>query len=126
MRRRDRSGKLCVFVFHIGASKNETSLRPSARPRCVRGRLSTLPVADFSASSNVKCRAREWSEWDERHGQLSREVAIERGGSSRDTMEPTGVERHRGAERANGWKTVTDSRSLAGVKATVIALASAK
>ena len=57
VRRRDGSGKLCVFVFHIGASKNETSLRPSATSRCIRGRLSTLPVANFSASSNVKCRA---------------------------------------------------------------------
>jgi hypothetical protein len=46
-------------------------------------------------SSNVKYRAREWSEWDERHGRFSRKVAVERGGSSRDTMEPTGVERHR-------------------------------
>ena len=55
----------------------------------------------------LKCRAREdsvlslpavageWSEWDERHGRYSREAAVERGGSSRDTMEPTGVERHR-------------------------------
>jgi hypothetical protein len=32
----------------------------------------------------------EWSEWDERHGRLSREVAVERGGSSRDTMERAG------------------------------------
>ena len=27
----------------------------------------------------------EWSEWDERHGRYSREVAVERRGSSRDT-----------------------------------------
>src|SRR5437867_1149478 len=43
----DGSGKLCVFVFHIGASQNETSLRPSAPPRCIRGRFSTLPITDF-------------------------------------------------------------------------------
>ena len=60
---------------------------PVAATNKLSYRLSTLPVADFSASLNVKCHAREWSEWDERHGQLSREVAVERGGSSRDTME---------------------------------------
>jgi hypothetical protein len=27
----------------------------------------------------------EWSEWDERHGRSSREVAVERSGSCRDT-----------------------------------------
>ncbi len=27
----------------------------------------------------------EWSEWDERHGRLRREVTVERGGSCRDT-----------------------------------------
>ena len=32
----------------------------------------------------------EWSDWDERHGRLSREVAVERGGSRRDTMERLG------------------------------------
>jgi hypothetical protein len=48
IRRRDGSGKLCVFVLRTGASKNETSLRPSAPPRYIRGRLSTLPVADPS------------------------------------------------------------------------------
>ena len=36
-------------------------------------------------------RVLEWSEWDKRHGRLSREVAVERGGSSRDTMEPRGA-----------------------------------
>src|SRR5712691_9423577 len=29
----------------------------------------------------------EWSDWDERHGRLRREVAVERSGSCRDTME---------------------------------------
>src|SRR5713226_6579498 len=48
-----------AIVFHIGASQNETLLRPSAPPRCIRARLSTLPVADFSASSNVKCLRRD-------------------------------------------------------------------
>ena len=28
------------------------------------------------------------SEWNERHGRLRREVTVERGGSSRDTIEP--------------------------------------
>jgi hypothetical protein len=30
--------------------------------------------------------ASQWSEWDERHGRYSREVAVERGGSSGDTI----------------------------------------
>src|SRR5207245_6479572 len=41
-RERARKSQLCVFVFHIGASKNETSLRPSA----------TFPVAD---AANDEC-----------------------------------------------------------------------
>src|SRR5438128_9244634 len=32
----------------------------------------------------------EWSEWDERHGRYSREVAVERRGSSRDTNADVG------------------------------------
>jgi hypothetical protein len=32
----------------------------------------------------------EWSERDERHGRLRREVAVERSGSRRDTMERMG------------------------------------
>jgi len=31
VRRQNGSGKSCVFVFHIGVSQNETSLRISAR-----------------------------------------------------------------------------------------------
>ena len=36
----------------------------------------------------VECGLRaeiQWSEWDEKHGRLSREVAVERSGSCRDT-----------------------------------------
>jgi hypothetical protein len=33
-------------------------------------------LARIPHQTNVKCPAREWSEWDERHGRLSREVAI--------------------------------------------------
>jgi hypothetical protein len=32
-------------------------------------------------------RRQEWSDWGERHGRLRREVAVERSGSCRDTME---------------------------------------
>jgi hypothetical protein len=38
---------------------------------------------DFDGSLTVALS--EWSEWDERHGRLRREVTVERGGSCRDT-----------------------------------------
>jgi hypothetical protein len=53
----------------------------------------------LNAPLSLPAVASEWSKWDARHGRLSREVAVERGGSGRDTMEPTGVERHRWANR---------------------------
>ncbi|SRR6266487_1990948 len=63
VRRRDRPRKLCVLVFHIGASQNETSLRPSAPARCIRGRLSTLPVAVFQASRRADSSRRSLARW---------------------------------------------------------------
>jgi hypothetical protein len=46
---------------------------------------------------------KQWSERNERHSRLRREVAVERSGSCRDTMEPRGRERHRRANReSNG------------------------
>ena len=45
----------------------------------------------------------EWSERDERHGRLRREVAVERSGSCRDTMEPRGASDIDGqTDRSNG------------------------
>src|SRR5436190_17593349 len=49
--------------------------------------MSLIPFAPFilHPSSFPFLRGEEWSEGDERHGRLSREVAVEHRGSDRDT-----------------------------------------
>jgi hypothetical protein len=66
-----------------------------------RGRVAD----DDQFEYQMPCAAREWSESDERHGRLSREVAVERGGSNRDTIEPWELAR---------WEAVTQTGKPTG------------
>ena len=54
------------------------------------------------AESDALSRYNEWSEWDERHGRYSREVAVERCGSSRDTNADSGT---LSGKRTPVWKS---------------------
>jgi hypothetical protein len=45
-------------------------------------RTEVISLTIFEAADVALC---EWSEWDERHGRLRREVTVERGESCRDT-----------------------------------------